>query len=479
MKKKIILVTAAVIMLLLLGVIAGLMYCSDTYTTIAGTRYLRETETLNITVSSEEELQQLTGLQQLKTLDLGSSQLTAEQFDALQAALPECEILWQVPLQSGPVSSDTKKLNIDTLTKEDILLLRYLPNLTKVNARGCTDYEMLAALTEAYPDLDIYYSISIDGQFWPNSTTAMELTNATPEELESFLKYFPDLESVKLGEVVTDPDGMLRLQEAYPGISFFWQLEVCGVVVENSAAEIDLSGIPMENTEELESCLKYLPNLTKMDMCECGISNEEMEALNNRHEDILFVWIVNIGPYPVRTDITYYIPVKYQQRVGNDDCKNLRYCTELVALDLGHMPIVTCEFVSYMPHLKYLILADTSLMSIEPLADLKELVFLELFLTYVTDYSPLLTVTSLEDLNISHTHGDMEPLTQMTWLKRLWWGANPDDQLSKSDAAYLQECLPDTQVVTDLVYSTGKGWRQGGHYYDMRDYFGMWYMDQD
>lgn len=479
MKKKVIIIAAAVIMALLIGIIAGLMHHRDTYITIAGRQLLRDSESLQITVSSDEDLQLIAQLQGLKELNLQDSKLTTEQYQALKSALPECSIRWKVPFQGRWIKSDAAKLDLSELADEDILLIRYFPNLEKVNARGCTDYDQLMSLAAAYPDLDISYSLSIAGEFWPDSTTDMVLSAADPAELEAMLKYLPALETVTLNEMPSDPDGMLRVQEAYPDVSFFWQVEVCGVVVDNTVTEIDLSGIPMETTEALESKLKYLPNLTKVDMCECGISNEEMEALNNRHEDILFVWIVKIGPYPVRTDITYYIPVKYQQRVGNDDCKNLRYCTELVALDLGHMPIVTCEFVSYMPHLKYLILADTSLMSIEPLKDLKELVFLEIFLTYVTDYSPLLTVTSLDDLNISHTHGDLAPLTQMTWLDRLWWGANPGEQLSRSDTAYLQECLPDTIVVTDFCYSTGRGWRQGGHYYDMRDYFGMWYMDQD
>ncbi|MBQ7801769.1 MAG: hypothetical protein IJ375_05560 [Oscillospiraceae bacterium] len=477
MKKRTILIIAVVIAALLIGVIGALVHDRNTYITIGGQRYPRSTEALSLTAASEEELGQLTELQNLKRLDLRKSQLTTAQFDTLRAALPECEILWKVPFQGGSVSSDTTKLNITSLSAEDIPLLDYFPDLTKVNARGCADYDQLLALAEARPDLELYYTLSLGGEFWPNSTTVMTV-DITPAELEAALKYLPNVTSVTLSRMPENPEEMLALQESYPGIEFFWQLEVCGVTVDNTATEIDLSNIPMEDTQELESKLQYLPNLTKVDMCGCGISNEEMEALNDRHEDTLFVWIVNIGPYPVRTDITYYIPVKYQQRVGNEDCKNLRYCTELVALDLGHMPIVSCEFVSYMPHLKYLILADTSLMSIEPLADLKELVFLEIFLTYVTDYSPLLTVTSLEDLNISHTHGDLEPLTQMTWLKRLWWGANPGEQLSRKDTAYLQECLPDTTVVTDFCYSTGRGWRQGGHYYDMRDYFGMWYMDQ-
>lgn len=478
MRKRTI-VAIGVLIALLAAALGGFWYYQDTYTTIGGQRHLRNTTLLQATVTSDEDIAKLAELQDLQKLDLRGSLLTTEQFDALQAALPGCEILWQVGFQGSYISSDMENLTISSLSQADIEVLRYLPNLTAVDARECSDYPALAALMEAYPQLDVTYSVTISGQSWPQDTTNITVATADPAELEAHLKLLPQVTAVNLTDIPSDLDAMLRVQTAYPAIRFHYPLEVCGVLTENTATELDLSGIPMTDTAQLENCLKYMPNLTKVDMCDCGISNEEMEALNNRHENTLFVWIVNIGPYPVRTDITYYIPVKYQQRVGQEDCQNLRYCTELVALDLGHMPIVTCEFVSYMPHLKYLIMADSSLTNIEPLANLKELVFLEVFLTYVTDYSPLLSVTSLEDLNICHTHGDMEPLTQMTWLKRLWWGGNPDDQLSDEEHEYLQSCLPNTTLVTDLVYSTGRGWRQGGHYYDMRDYFGMWYMDQD
>ena len=476
MKKKNIIIACIVVIVLLVGAICALMYYRNTYINLGSQSYLRSETDLAVTVVSDEDIQKLTELTGLQKLDLRSSQLTTAQFDTLHAALPDCQILWNVPFQGKIVSSDVTKLNIETLAEEDIALLGYFPDLTKVNARGCTDYDTLLTLADAYPDLELYYSISFGGQFWPNTTTALSLDSATCEELEVLLPYLPDVESVTLYEVSTDPDGMLELQEANPNITFSWQLEICGASVDASAAEIDLSGIPMENTEELESKLKYLLNLTKVDMCGCGISNEEMEALNNRHEDILFVWTVQIGSLTVRTDVTEFMPVKYDEWVNDLDCYNLRYLTELIALDLGHMFIDQCEFVRYMPHLKYLILADTDIADLSPLEGLEELIYLEVFMTHCTDYSPFLTLTALEDLNVSYTYGDYEILAQMPWLDRLWWGQVQSRRISDSQRQYLREQLPDTEIEFQPQSSTGKGWREGQNYYDMRDIFGMWYM---
>lgn len=475
MKKKTVIIICIIVMALLLGAIGGLLYYRNTYIQIGGESYLRSTQTLTVSVSSDEEVLRLTELTALKQLDLRSSQLTTAQYATLRTALPECEILWNVPFQGGSVKNDVTKLSITTLAAEDIPMLAYFPNLTKVTARGCTDYDQLLALAEAYPELDLYYTLSLDGQFWPNSTTDLTLSDITLEELDTALRYLPVVESVTLNETV-DPETMLQFQEAHPGIEFTWMLEVCGVTVESTAAEIDLSGIPMENTEELESMLQYLPNLTKVDMCDCGISNEEMEALNNRHEDVLFVWTVEIGSLTVRTDVIEFMPVKYDEWVNDLDCYNLRYLTELIALDLGHMFIYNCEFVRYMPHLKYLILADTDVADISPLTDLDELIYLEIFMCPIQDYSPLATLDALEDLNICYTYGDYEVIAQMTWLDRLWWGQVQSRRITDAQRQYLREQLPNTEIEYEPHSSTGAGWRMGQNYYDMRDIFGMWYM---
>ena len=87
------------------------------------------------------------------------------------------------------------------------------------------------------------------------------------------------------------------------------------------------------------------------------------------------------------------------------------------------------------------------------------------------DYSPLLGCTALEDLNISNTHADKEPLLQMTWLKRLWW-AGVGAPLHE-----FREALPNTELMFGPDPSMGYGWRLGYLYFEMRDMLGAPYMD--
>ena len=148
----------------------------------------------------------------------------------------------------------------------------------------------------------------------------------------------------------------------------------------------------------------------------------------------------------------------------------LKYCTDLVAIDLGHMPISTCGWAENMPDLQYLILADTAVSDISPLANHEKLVFLELFITPCRDYSPLLTCKNLEDLNLCYSYGSAEPIKKMTWLKRLWWDGH------RYETKGLEEFLPDTECNFESGSSTGGTWRKGQRYLEQRDILGMPYL---
>lgn len=241
-----------------------------------------------------------------------------------------------------------------------------------------------------------------------------------------------------------------------------------------SAEFLDLSGIVMEDTAQLEAALPLFPNLKQVDMIDCGISNEEMEALNLRHPGIKFVWAVQLQGIKLRTDATSFMPTKLGYRVYDADCQLLRYCHDLECIDLGHMPIYDCSFLYGTPHVKYLILADTKVSDAAPIGFLTELEFLELFFTRVNDYTPLFNCANLKDLNLSFSPAlDNSILFQMTWLNRLWLVGS---SLSWPEQKALRKALPHTTLVLYSDACTKEGWRNGPRYYAQRDIFEMPYL---
>lgn len=468
---------SVLLLLVILLLLAGCTQPQEPQTvTIGGSQYAVDITALDLSGQTLDDITVFSQFTALQQLDLSNTGITLEQHDAIQASLPNCKILWTPMFQGKAYDEGSTTLTVSTLTGDDIADLAQFPQLVSLDVTTCRDYPMIQALMAAYPELEVAYQVELGGVTLTPDAAEAVFTDISAGDLATALELLPNLQSVTLEGQLPDIAAVEQLQAAYPNTAFHWQVEICGLTFDNTMTEIDLSGIPMENVEEVESKVALLPLAEKVLMCDCGISNEEMEALNLRHDDVLFVWNVNLGPYTVRSDIDNFIVYTYGFKVNDYIAKNLRYCTEIVALDLGHQDITNCDFVAYMPHLKYLVLADTAISDLTPLTGLTELIYLEIFITNVTDYSPLLTLTSLEDLNISYTWGDPTVLTQMTWLDRLWFnyrcGLMDDEELEAFVSAF-----PNTYVEYSCESATGGEWRHGQNYYDMRDLLGMHYME--
>ena len=468
-------------------------------------------------------------------LDLQGKEVTPEHFDAVREAFPEIQILWDVPFQDGLIANTCPELEISTLSDADVEMLDYLPYLKTVDARGCTDYPQLRALIARRPEVEVLYTVTVDGREYRQDAMHLELAGFTAEELE-LVQYLPELNSVN-AEACEEYDLLMQLREQYPdvhltynvpiggmdyaentrelylsdveteellqnlrylpelefvsvidprysevsmvdvadaytGVRFYWEMDVFGVHMTSNATEIDLNKKQLESVEAVELALANFPHLQRAYLGRCGLDNEELAAYRDRvRPQYKVVWNILIGALFVDTDETWFMPGKYGKGVIEEQAKLLKYCEEMVCIDVGHKPLETCEFVRYMPNLKYLILADTNIEDITPLETCKNLVFLELFMSFVKDYTPLLGCTALEDLNIAYTWGDPEPIKQMTWLKRLWW--NCQEELEPE----LSAALPNTQLMLlSHPDAVAYGWRLGQRYYEQRDYMGVPYM---
>ena len=254
-----------------------------------------------------------------------------------------------------------------------------------------------------------------------------------------------------------------------------------GNIYSTDAAQIDISGTAV-TPEEAENLIALFPRLEKLIMSDCGLDDETMDALNRKYPDISIVWTLQIGLVTIRTDALIFYPAGINQYKlpSNEELQKLRYCTELVAIDIGHSEATDCNWLAYTPHVKYLILADTNIADIGPVANLKELVYLEVFNTDITDYTPLLECTALQDLNIGTTYGDPEPLSRMTWLHNLQWHPIQDHPVLGPKAQALKEQLPDTNITLKTRRKNiGGPWRFVPNYYVFRELLGGGFYNQE
>jgi len=444
-----------------------------------GARYSTDTQKITITSLTSGDVRQLEYLPELRSVDAWDCEDYAQLLE-LQQRRPRCKVFYDVPISGKNWDCDVTELQLeDADLAEMAQMLRYLPNVHTIHLTGALpEMERLQAFFEEYPTVAFSWQVDVGEAVLELDAVSMDLSGFPQEsvaQIERMIPYLPALQQVNLVGSGIPAGELLELSQRHPEIQFLFEVDICGVTLRSDAREIDLSGITMADTSEVEALLPCFRNLQKVIMCNCGISSQEMDALGQRHPEIRFVWSVNLGGLEVRTDATYFIPTKYDVDVTDADLKELRYCVDMICVDVGHMHGVrSCEWAAYMPNLKYLILADTGVRDITPLTGLKKLVFLELFLTGVQDYSPLLTCTALEDLNLCRTYGNPEPVTRITWLKRLWWAGNWTAKVRYGEI--FAENIPGCEFNFDTESSTGEGWRKGKNYYDMRDLLGMSYM---
>lgn len=408
------------------------------------------------------------------TLPQGTS---LEHYEAVKAALPNCEITFEVPFQGGYLSQDIESITLSSLTEEEAALLDCFPNLKTVDASGL-DTAVAAKLQQDHPQWQVSYLVTVGGESYSPDTREITLEGVDTAQLEN-LVYLPNLESVHISDPQGDPEILKALAGECP---ITWEKEAFGKRYSSDITELDLSqeGLTFDDAEAMEAELAWFPNLDRVFFGDVEVDNDTMAAYRERQaENYKVVWNIVLNyRITMPSDAEYFMPRKFYMTVVDTDLVNLKYFNDMVTVDLGHMYITHCEWLAGMPKLQYLILADTPVQSIEPVANCKELLFFEIFDTPIKDFSPLVECKKLRDLNMCWTDGDPEQVAQLTWLERFWWwGRLTLPELTEEEKSMIVNAMPNCEVVFQTTTSTGSGWRKGELYFKMRDNLGMEYMD--
>lgn len=486
-----------------------------------GKTYDQDTDVLYVTSLTDEDVATLDYFTRLKTVEAQEC-TDYSQLAALTARRPEVTVEYTVTIDGRAYPQDTAVVSISGITEEEINLLTYLPELTAVTAVGCRTPEQMTRLRDFCQEKGLSFALRFGTKTYPDTVQELDVTGVTDGELE-LLQLLPELKTLHLKNPEADPETVAQLRSTYPKADISWEVEIAGVSFPDDTKEVDLSAVLESsaaqtaagtaagtqtaagaqtatktqtttgtatgtqstketqstapavtlNLEDLEKKMSYLPDAKQVFLGKCGLDNEELAALRERVRDSYkLVWTVQLGKkLTARTDDTTFMPVReHVYYFLDEDAYNLRYCEDMLCVDVGHMGLTNIDFVKGMPHLQILILAHNGqLQDISPISSCKELIFLELDWSAVKDFTPLVGCTSLEDLNIGLTYPSVEPLMQMTWLKNLW-------MVDRGGAYQLSQALPDTKIVASADVTVGAGWRNLPNYYKMRDMLGMEYM---
>lgn len=241
----------------------------------------------------------------------------------------------------------------------------------------------------------------------------------------------------------------------------------------------NISGIKITDLEDFKGQLKKLPELLYIDMCDCGLSNEQMEELMEEFPDIKFVWRVHMGTWSLRTDALAFSTLHAYAsdvRLTNEQAQVLKYCHDLVSLDLGHNDVYDIDFIKGMPNMHILIMVDNfnrdqggRFNDLSVLKYTPNMMYLEFFVSYVSDLSFLQYTKEMVDLNISYSSvKDSTYLYDLPKIERLYMESTA---IPYSEFENLKKTYPDCYMVYYGSGSVDQGWRTHPRYFAMIDMY--------
>lgn len=452
-----------------------------------------DSEELALPHATEEDVRLLEVFGNLRAVDASGS--TAYQALAAYAnAHPNVAVHYTLTVGEATIDETSESLSVPSGTDAAWLTntLRAFPNLQEIDLRGSgwSDAE-ISSFVSAFPNISVHRLITVGALSFDSDAELIDLretSGLSADDLIQTLSAFPHLNTVALPKEMGENDAS-AIRTAFPNMLIVGPVSAFGRTFEGGTEEIDLSNTKMTGTEEVEALLNKLPFLKTAVLCDCELSNEQMEALKAAHPDVKFVWTIVIGKRKLRTDAigfstknpskytnpnssdAYNQSVKKAVRLYEGDIEALKYCTDLEALDLGHNYLTNndLEVIAGLTKLKILILADNKITDISALTTLKNLEYIELFMNKIPDLSPLTEMPALVDVNVCNTGvSDLSPLFELTGVKRLWYAMNP---FSRDQATAVKAALPDCQCNYTTRDETGEGWRDNERYHWMRSYF--------
>ncbi|MDO5399446.1 MAG: hypothetical protein Q4F17_00505 [Eubacteriales bacterium] len=267
-----------------------------------------------------------------QSLDLREKDISIRYFDQLQAQLPGCDILWNVPFQGGRVQSDAQDVTMTAVSKEEVAVLAYFPNLKAVSAIGCTDYPGLEALKAERPDLEVKYQVDLGGTALAPDAVEAELSPGayTFEALKENLQYLTSLESLVLKTPELSLEQIDELKAAYEDMDIVCTVELMGREWDTETKTLDLTDLDPAEAASAAEKLAMLPQLETVELSagESRLSMADVKTLRDAAPEVQFHYAFDFfGDTISTTDQEVYIKNK---QIGDDNLDQVRQALDIM-----------------------------------------------------------------------------------------------------------------------------------------------------
>lgn len=441
-----------------------------------------DAENLSLVVT-ESTIRQLEDYPNLKTLDLSGSTC----YTAIMVYIrnhPEVEVTYSVDFGEASaanwaenVTLSGSSVNFQTLRTN----LAYLPQLKTVQLPNTSlSYSEIQMLRNAYPEVDISYSVSILGVDYTEDTETIDLAGITKDSLLTIvdkLGKLPNLNYVELmnasGDCELSRQEVKQLMDAAPDVRFHYLFSLFGRTVSTTDETIEFKNLSLtaDAETEIREAMSIMAPGSSLILDRCGLSSEFLDTIRADYTDVDLVWRVYFGTDSRYTTLTNDDTIRVVYNVTDDTCYEMRYLRSVKYMDMGHNDTLTdVSFLAFMPELEILILSGSAVSDLSGIENCKKLEFLELAnCTKLKDISPLAGCASLKYLNICFTKVEsLMPLDGLDihnlFCKRTKVGAE--------EQKVFKEIHPDaTAVFTGNDPYAGPGWRYTDYGYTYTDFY--------
>lgn len=325
MKNKVVTVLVIIVIVLTLGIAGalGFVWYRDNHVFIEGDAYAIDSQQIDL---------------------LDRTDITFDYYHALQDALPECEIRWNVPFSGGKMPSDIPNLHVNVLTEEDVeILLNYFPRLKTLDATS-GDAHMNYALLEDLArktEWEILYEVDLGNIRVAPDVQHLDLK---PEEYDfdtmiRNMTYLRQLTEVKLHTPELTEEQLDQLRTAFPEVKIICTAEILGREYDADTTQLDLSSMTDAEVEAVATQLGRLSNLNYVKLG--GLAKESVKTLMAAAPDVVFDYTFDFFG---QTLTTASEEVKLANvRIGDDNEAEVRLALDLLGnckrfvLDNCHM----------------------------------------------------------------------------------------------------------------------------------------------
>lgn len=245
----------------------------------------------------------------VQSLDLREEDISFAHYDAVHSQLPGCEILWNVPFQTGKYPNDSTSLTVSSFSGEDErILLDYFPKLQKLDATGCRDYAMLEDFRAQRPQCQVIYQVDLGGKAFAPDTEelVLEAGDYTYDTLMENLPHLPKVKAIQLKMPELSLEQIDGLKQAYETIDFTCTVALLGQEYDTQTTQLDLSAMESADVAGVVEKLAMLPNLESVELMDSAgssrLSKTDVKALMDAAPQVQFHYTFDFYGTTLSTD---------------------------------------------------------------------------------------------------------------------------------------------------------------------------------